>query len=192
MENDERPYIRQYINDLEDIVEENWDNGSVLFEVFSELDFRKPRKRPRELRKRILERLLELADEFFHWPTTMASSGDGSIEAEKWPKTGLLSYLGYHVGKTGLPTIKRREILDQAYKDNLPTVNNSIYMAQWGEPRSSIRLKKIAESIAAFCRNQKRRDDQIKSAAIADWESDLAYMKAKYYDGNYDFQWPRT
>lgn len=189
----ERPYIQQRISDLEQIAEENWTNASVLFEVFSELRFRKPRKRPRELKQRILDRLLELAQEYFRWPSIKAMPGNEPISSTTWPSTGLLSYLGYHVGKPALPAIKRREILDQAYQDILPTVNNPIYMSEWGPPKSSVRLKKIAESLAAFCRNQKRKNsDHSKSTAITDWESDLAYLKHKYYNNVYNFQWPRT
>jgi hypothetical protein len=187
-----RPYKQKRIDELESITGDNCDNASVLIEVFMELEFRRPRKRPSELRRRILNRLSELSAEFFRWPTTLAPSGDNILTTLGWPRKGLLSYLGYHVGKTGPPTTTRREILDEAYNNTLPTVNNTVYMADWGAPRSGPRLEKIAESIAAFCRNRKRKDGLLQSVAIADWESDLAYLKSKYYDGVYDFHWPRT
>jgi hypothetical protein len=188
----ERPFKILHINDLESIAEKNLHNASVLFEVFTELNFRRHRKRHNDLRRRILDRLLELAAEYFRWPSTSTPSGDSTLNAVGWPLKGLLSYLGYHVGKTGLPTMTRREILDEVYNDTLPIVNNTSYMEEWGTPRSDSRLKKLAESLAAFCRNQKRKDGHVQSAAVADWVSDLAYLKSKYYDGVYDFHWPRT
>ena len=189
-----RPHIQYNIFQLIELTNQNWDHPSVLFEIFSELQFRRPRKRQREHREKIHERLLELAADFyFRWPSTEAQGGDGSLTDNCWPRTGLLSYLGYHVGRTGLPTVIRRAILDDAYMKSLPTVNNPIYMADWGEAHSGPRLQKTAESLAAFCRNQKRKDGtRSKSAAVADWESDLQYLKAKHYDGVYDFPWPRT
>jgi hypothetical protein len=191
---DDRRHIQQRINELEAMAASNWGSPSLLFEIFTELEFRKPRKRPRELKQRINDRLLELAADFyFTWPSTSAPGGDGNLDGAGWPRTGLLSYLGYHVGRTGLPTTTRRAILADAYLGNLPTVNNPVYMADWGDPVCGPRLRKIAESLAAFCRNQKRKDGpHFQSAAVADWESDLAYLKGTYYDGVYDFPWPRT
>jgi hypothetical protein len=156
---DDRPHIYHDIYELQEVAESNWNNPSVLFEVFSELQFRRPRKRPRELRQAIQDRILEVLPSFcFRWPSTSAIGGDGNLAGSGWPRTGLLSYLGYHVGTSGLPTHERRKILDLAYTDNLPTVNNPIYMANWGLPRSGPRLQKIAESLAAFCRNRKRQE----------------------------------
>lgn len=188
----DRPFIQQRIHALETIAEDNWNNAYVLFEVFSELKFRKPRKRPTELRDSIIERLLELAEAHFRWPSTTAVGGNSSIETAGWPRTGLLSYLGYHAGKTELTAAARRSMLNRAYQDDLPTMNNPIYMAQWGEPKSGTRLRKMAESLAAFCRNQKRKQEYTHSTAVMNWESDLAYLKVTYYDGTYDFRWPRT
>jgi hypothetical protein len=186
-----RPHLHGDINDLETITRENWSNPSVLFEVFVELGYRRQRKRKRELKDKTYKRLIEIAGEYFDWPTTNAPGGNRRLSGALWPEEGLLSYLGYHVGERGLPTAERRAILDSVYLQAVPTVNNPVYMADWGSPRSSLRLQKIAESLAAFCRNKKRSDRSYSSVAVADWESDLAYLKQKYYDGVYKFPWPR-
>jgi len=187
-----RPHLRDDIGELEAIAERNWTNASVLFEIFGELGYRNQRKRKRKLKDKIYARLIQIAGEYFRWPTTAAPGGNRRLSGMLWPREGLLAYLGYHVGERGLPTLERRAILDSVYLESLPTVNNPIYMADWGLPRSSLRLQKIAESLAAFCRNRKRSDRRFTSAAVADWEADLAYLKEKYYDGVYSFPWPRT
>ncbi len=186
-----RPHIQGDINELEAITRQNWSDGSVLFEVFVELGYRNQRKRKRELKDKTYKRLIEIAGAYFQWPTTNAPGGNRRLSGTLWPEKGLLSYLGYHVGERGLPTAERQAILDAVYLEAVPTLNNPVYMADWGSPHSSLRLQKIAESIASFCRLRKRSDRTFTSAAVANWESDLAYLKQKHYDGVYDFPWPR-
>jgi hypothetical protein len=186
------PHLHGDIDELEAITRQNWSNASILFEIFVELGYRNQRKRKRELKDKIYKRLIEIAGAYFDWPTTSAPGGNRRLSGAPWPEKGLLSYLGYHVGERGLPTAQRRAILNSVYLEAVPTVNNLVYMADWGSPRSSLRLQKIAESLAAFCRNRERSDRSFTSAAVADWESDLSYLKQKYYDGVYDFPWPRA
>jgi hypothetical protein len=170
-----RPHIQKRINELERIAYSNWDNPSVLFEVFVEIDHRRSRKRQVAFKDKILQRILFLASQYFKWPSTLAPTGDGNLNTANSPKRGLLSYLGYHVGRRGLSTVERREMLDRVYMRRVPTVNNPIYMADWGEPHSALRLKKTTEPLASFCRSQKRKSAvHVQSAAVADYESDLA------------------
>jgi hypothetical protein len=105
---------------------------------------------------------------------------------------GLLKEFGYKVGINGLPESQRRQILDHIYDKRLDFNDNSTYLKEWGEPQSDKRLQKIAESIAAFSRNAKRRNIKSLSKAIQDWEADLAYLKKTYYNGRFTFQWPHT
>jgi hypothetical protein len=90
----------------------------------------------------------------------------------------------------GLPESQRRQILDTIFIHSLSFVNDTNYLREWGEPKTKERLKKLADCIAAFTRNAKRRNADSYSKAIQDWEADLAYLKRTYYDGH--FQWPRT
>jgi hypothetical protein len=71
-------------------------------------------------------------------------------------------------------------------------MDNREYLNEWGEPKTARRLQKLAESIAAFTRNAKRRNEKNFSKAIQDWEADLAYLKKTYYDNRFSFRWPRT
>ena len=132
----------------------------------------------------------EPVDDNFPWPSTDAIEGDGGLSGDGWPQQGLLSYVGYRVGKSGLDIEDRQNILDMVYERHLPGVNDADYMASWGYPGTAIRLRKIAESIAAFCRNQKRRD--LLAISVEDWEYDLDYLKRSFYIGHYDFEWPST
>ena len=104
---------------------------------------------------------------------------------------GLLKYYGYKVGRSGLSQGERWEILDQVFSQALLQIDNTAYLNEWGEPKSARRLQKIADSIAAFTRNAKRRNRHSFSKAIQDWETDLAYLKRTYYN-NFSFQYPRT
>lgn len=133
--------------------------------------------------------------EFFAWPDTIAPSGNGHIADADWPRIGLLKHVGYAVGVNGKLKSHRREKLEKVFGLKvLPKLISFAYIAQWGSPRSSLRLKKMAYSIASFCRNDKRRRWAIMKTAIANYEDDLAWLKMTYYDGRFDekFRWPTT
>jgi hypothetical protein len=65
-------------------------------------------------------------------------------------------------------------------------------MDEWGADRSARRLRKMAECIASFTKNAKRREDESYDDAIREWESDLQYLYDRYYIGkfHFDFVWP--
>ncbi len=184
-----RPLIDLYWPDLATLMDERYDDSNGLVEILYELGFRSS-SGAMHLRERVIERLIELSEEGFPWPSTAAPTGDGYIDVDNWPQKGMLSFIGYHVGDRGLNGDERRKILDFAYAGRLPNVNNQSYMDQWAKPKSLARLRKMAESIAAFCRNRKRKDPN--ALAVQDWEVDLEYLRTKYYVGRYDFAWPST
>lgn len=136
--------------------------------------------------------------EVFLWPSTdvTGSSGSGTPGSkDEWPQIGLLKHLGYAVGVSGKSEPDRRHVLNRAFElVELPRVESATYVASWGKARSAVRLRKMAESIAAFCRNAKLRDAGAMATAIAEWEADLAWLKRTYYDGRFDrtFPWPAT
>lgn len=181
-----RPLQKYWWPQLQDLYKERYDDPIGLQEILSELLFRH-RSGAVRLRKMVNERIVDLT---FIWPSTDAPGGDGSLEGYNWPKEGMLSYLGYHVGQNGVRVESRRQILDLAYSGRLPNVQDVKYTASWGMPNSGKRLQKMAESIAAFCRNHKRRDPF--APAVLEWEQDLDYLKQKYYIGKYGFVWPKT
>jgi hypothetical protein len=185
-----RPYFHHAADDLERTAYEKWDDLDVLLDVTVEL-FHRRTMRARTLRAELIERLGELIQEGFDWPSTDAPGGSGRLEVES-PTKGLLSFLGYRVGRNGLSEQERRAILDAVYCEELPPVDSSEYMAEWGRPRTGPRLQKLAESIAALTRNAKRRRGTDLSTAVDEWEADLQYLRAEHYLGRYDFAWPTT
>ena len=147
-------------------------------------------KAVRELRKDI-----NFLDEAFQWPKTEATPGEKALGPTDWPQIGMMKFLGYSVGVNGETKITRQRILSDLFqKVNLPKVDSQAYVDEWGAPESGARLRKMAQSIASFCRGARRRDEYAMSLAIDEWEEDLAWLKTTYYDGKFDrqFQWPET
>lgn len=133
-------------------------------------------------------------DEFFNWPSTDAEPGRRSkIDVDDWLREGVLRYMGYQVGSTnGLSSNLRHRILEQVFDGALPPVFPNSYLDQWGAPQSAPRLQKMAESIAAFARNAKRKRNESLWGAIRDWESDLRFLYEQFYIGHFYFAWPET
>lgn len=145
-----------------------------------------------EWRRRGALGIVDTAD-YFKWPSTEANPSKSSMGEFEAPGQGVLGYLEYHVGKTnGQPTKIRRAILERVFNGKLPPVFDKKYLQQWGEPGSAPRLQKMAESIAAFTRNFKRRDDDKLDQAIREWEADLLFLFEQYYIGKFHFAWPTT
>jgi len=131
--------------------------------------------------------------DFFEWPSTEASGGDGSIDARGWLPDGMLKCMGYKVGANeGLPRSLRQRILDEIFGGPIPPMFPLDYLSQWGAPGSAQRLRKMAETIAALTRNAKRRRDAKMATAIDHWEQDLEHLYYEYYVEKFHFGWPST
>ena len=188
----ERPHSRKFTAELREITADGNIDYATLHAIYVELRFRR-RRAARELLRKLEKRLAKLKGEFFKWPSSDASPGAGDMdESFFYYRQGVLGFMGYCVGTSGSSSEKRRELLTSIYEGPLPSLNSAIYMAGWGKPKSCARLKKMAESIAAFARNAKRHDLRRFKIAVADWESDLAHLKRKYYVEHCDFAWPDT
>ncbi|MCY2991054.1 MAG: hypothetical protein NTY19_24725 [Planctomycetota bacterium] len=109
-----------------------------------------------------------------------------------WLEVSPMHVLGYCVGKTGQPTEERHQILKRAYTGRLPIIGPVEYMTEWGVEGSSQRLRKIADSIAAHCRNRKQKRTNTSDDAIRDWEADLDWLKAEFYHELRWIGWPGT
>lgn len=98
-----------------------------------------------------------LSDTGFDWPSTFVNLGSSRELTIELVEKGLLKYMGYTVGESkGLPPNQRRTILETVFKYEVPKFDLSPeYLEQWGEPNSKQRLKKMADSLAAFCRREK-------------------------------------
>jgi hypothetical protein len=157
-------------------------------------------KRVEELTDRILAlySFPDLPDEpvskqSFIWPKTAILPSAKALSGNYFDyEKGVLSFLGYRVGYSGISLKNRRAVLSYAYHERLPSVVSTEYMAEWSEPETAVRLKKIADSLAAFARNGRRNEKQDMSEAVNHWVTDLAWLKTEYYDGHYDskFAWP--
>lgn len=137
---------------------------------------------------------LELAEEqLFAWPSTEVGFRSGASQVSGFRSEGMLSYLEYRVGKeAGLPAAVRQSILARVFEGKLPRVFEPTYMNEWGIPSSATRLRKMAESLAAFARNFKRQDEDRYDEAIRQWEQDLEFLHDRYYVGKFGFGWPST
>ena len=128
--------------------------------------------------------------EAFKWPTTDVGSGHGGGDFERADES-FLKVLGYTVGKTnGLPASTRQLILDRCFSGHLPPVEGISALRMWGEPKSALRLRKIAYHIAGLAKNFKKMQSRGYEDAISDWEDDLKYMHDKYYVRHFGFSWP--
>ena len=131
------------------------------------------------------------ADDFFDWPSTEADYGIGGLDTHDWEKVGALQFIGYKVGHTdGEPERVRERILGEVFAGPIPPVFPDSYLDEWGDPSSAARLRKMAEAIAAFTRNAKRKRGSRMQAAIKDWERDLEFLYNEYYVGHFGFAWP--
>jgi hypothetical protein len=137
--------------------------------------------------------ILAAQDKWFAWPTTATPRGTGGMKHCEWRSHGMLSFLEYHVGEMQ-PTPKdiRWRILEYAFECHLPPLNGRAYLSEWGEPQTAQRLSKMANSLATFTRNAKRRDTVLLTKAIGDWECDLAFLHDQYYVKLFHFGWPET
>ena len=184
-----RPYIDKKNAQLQELIEHANDNIETLHLIYCELLFR-GRRLARLLRKQVEEQLTSLKQEF-PWPSTESPKGDGALPDDAFQyKRGLLGFMGYRVGVSGAPSRNRQALLRDVYCGILPKVNSHEYMSGWGGPKSARRLKKMAESIASFVRNHRRRSEGASSLTVKQWETDLRYLKSAYYDGVYKFRWP--
>ena len=115
------------------------------------------------------------------------------MEADNWYSVGMLGFLGYRVGKTdGVKENIRRKMLIEIFNGVLPPLNSFQYVDEWGEQKSAARLKKMANTIAAFVRNFKRMKNPHFDTAIMEWEADLKFLYDEFYVRRFGFDWPEN
>ena len=117
------------------------------------------------------------------WPVVNAAPGTGTSDVI-FQEFSALKMFGYTVGKTnGWDTAKRQSFLSDFLEMELPLAVTEHFGEEYGKPISTNRLRKVANLLASFCRLRLRDNPARYKHAIADWEDDLAFLKAKYYDG---------
>lgn len=201
----QRSHFEKSGDEIRALIHQHWDDFWQLGVLAYELQFRE--KIEEEQRAAVVERLVELGVQLgktlsdepgFEFPSTdivqnrrLAVEGLGEVD---WRQYGLLSLSGYRVGITnGRKDVDRRRILNWLFlEDDLRDIGDEKYAVQWGEPKTSSRLEKLANTIAAFVRNAKRRDDNNMEVAIQEWTEDLNYLRARFYERWGDFPWPNV
>lgn len=198
----ERPYVNESSDRIRRLIVGAWDDFEKLGALAYEIQFR--RLISEDLRAGVVQRLVELGKERqgeearepdFEFPSTDVQEarrrGRSRLGDVDWKESGLLSLSGYRVGEArGVPKDRRRKVLNYVFlKDDLGDVDDPEYAASWGDPKSSARLQKLSETLAAFVRTAKRNPANM-SRAIADWEEDLEYLKTTFYDNWGGFPWP--
>jgi hypothetical protein len=95
-----------------------------------------------------------------------------SFDAGNWPSSGVLSQMGYHVGKSGLGATARRQILQEVFAVELvaTSAETESYIREWGSPKS---VKPGSHPVRDV-------EPLTCTEAISDWESDLAWMRSTY------------
>jgi len=189
--NDTRGIPRPSSNPEDDQLQRQLQN---VFRVLAKPDHER-REQALQLRQEVSSEWRILADQgtWFAWPTTFAPPGAWKLKGVRWWQDGILSFLGYHVGETQrTPREIRWRILEYAFECHLPPLNDLDHYLKWGEPRTAPRLKKLANTLAAFTQNAKRRADPSYTTAIDDWEGDLVFLHEKYYVNLFHFDWPAT
>lgn len=107
-----------------------------------------------------------------------------------------LHRLGYAVGKTSAVSVrKRREVLTQAFRGDIPAVGTAVYMRRWGEPGTRRRLRRMARHIDALIKVARARKSQLghdMDTAIGEWTADLEWLRASFFESWMRFRWPAT
>lgn len=121
------------------------------------------------------------------WPVIVQSPVNANADGNGlsgFQAFSALKMFGYTVGKTkGWAKSEREGFLSDFMEMALPAIVAQTFGDEYGEPMSTVRLRKIAYLIAGVAKNFYRNDPQRYAEAIADWESDLAFLKRKYYLG---------
>lgn len=90
---------------------------------------------------------------------------------------------GYKVGKTnGWPRALRRAFLPDIMEQGLPSEVWDLFGDAYGGPMSADRLRQVVTVIARNASLQWRHDPERYRLAIADWEDDLGFLKAEFYE----------
>ncbi len=129
-----------------------------------------------------------IIQENFHWVSTEVGFSFEKMNTSGLKKCNLLSLLGYKTGNySDLSAKTRRAILYKIYEEEIPKKFANLIddIKDWGKPKSGLRLRKIAESIAFVVKSEKMHKYNYEDS-IFERESDLADLKKKYYDGVYD------
>ncbi len=125
------------------------------------------------------EGLSFLASVGFKWPSVEAVErygGTGNLSSRFREQHELKKFFGYSV-RQGVSVEERRQKLKRAIRT----------------PPSGLGLRVVAEHIAGMTNLALSRNDGRMDEAISKWESDLEWLRQKYYvNRRHSFLWPST
>lgn len=184
------------------IIEDNWEqflidfeSYNLLYKVDNTINHEKYLSIKKQLERTFSSNWQDSLKRVIKWPTTETPLGLEQLFPNGWQETGLLSSYGYTVGKSGATEGHRRKTLSRLVEEDINFASfKSSYINSWGKSNSLERLLKLARTIAVLCRNAKGSPNDLEKA-ITEWESDLAFLKEKYFHTflNLDNQkWPKT
>ena len=87
-------------------------------------------------------------------------------------------------------TAKSADYLGNVGLGQLPPYQSIFELRKWGDPKSPLRLRKMAYHIALLAKNFKKMPSRGYDDAITDWEDDLKYLYDQYYVRHFHFDWP--
>ncbi len=164
-------------------------NGRRLKSGFISREKKLPSEADKQKLKNVLHFLEKRSKGPFTWPNLdEIRYGISGLKDFHALDEGVFSSFGYHVGGKGVFYSKRREILDHIFKTDITGQKHlpASYLSGWGSPMTEYRLKKMAFTLASFC----RLHNSTKLEAVSDWKHDLDYLKKKYYDPKAWTWWP--
>ena len=152
-----------------------FDNSQLAQIFFNALRTRSNEPLESTKRKEAMDLLGAISQE---WAARIAEAQRTPEGSGDLPEKGMLATLGYHVGHSGEKRPVRRAILDYLMTEQLPMVDNPVYVAEWGGPLSKQRLDKFCRTIEALIRQNKNRPGM--GLAVSDWQEDLVWVRAHY------------
>lgn len=131
-----------------------------------------------------------LFNQEFPWPETAFEDGPPVTIGEGFDSdeaSSPLYRMGYSVAQQlGLTPSARHDVLVETYQEEtLPWCISDEYMEDWGQSSSRKRLRRIAWHLHLMTKRFRRHPE-----AVARWESDLNWLKKRFYKPIHRFRWP--
>ena len=104
------------------------------------------------------------------WKKRLDNYLNGDQKATR-PDQGMLKTIGYKVGNDGM------------IYGVLPFCGSPSYMAEWGDPKTKQRFKKLRDVLNQLIFKNKNFPEM--DVAVGDWSEDLKYIKDKWHNEIY-------
>ncbi len=133
------------------------------------------------------------------WKVQEYKQFHGFDNIEAWKIEGPLKVIGYSVSDVdNLPRELRQALLHRLFDGPIPPIFEAGYLADWGRPRSPMRLERISNALCTFGLLRARLLPNGKVASsYSKWKTDYDYLETLYKRYKFTFGWkyfprPRT